>query len=324
MRRFQRTAELLLKHCADVQPDESVLIVVDDYARPIAMGQVVADIAKDIGANTVMMITSPQLIAGQEVLPPTGAAMQHADCIIAINEKQGIAHTNARKEASAKGARLYTFNLEHGEDHFDRAISLEDLELLRDRAIRLTEIFNQGDQVHITTCLGTDLRFSLAGRIGMAVQPFAKRFAAWPDFAKATISPVEGTGEGTLVVDAFIIGWNYLFREPLRYTIRQGRVVGVQGPHAEVQRVREILSRDEGASNCPCQFSMGVSHTVDAVRRGSRWESGKIGLAEIACGRNNDIGGTTFSKIHFDNLFTQTTVLLDGGLLMENGEWCWE
>ena len=50
------------------------------------------------------------------------------------------------------------------------------------------------------------------------------------------------------------------------------------------------------------------------------WVYGKLGTIHIAVGRNDDIGGETFSQIHNDFLLTKTTVWLDGTCILENGE----
>ena len=64
---------------------------------------------------------------------------------------------------------------------------------------------------------------------------------------------------------------------------------------------------------------MGTSHTIAEDFSATVFDNGKLGRVHIAVGRNNTIGGQTFSKIHNDVLITRPTVELDGERVLENG-----
>ena len=99
---------------------------------------------------------------------------------------------------------------------------------MKEKSDRLAEIESRTDEARITSPYGTDLRMSLKDRQGLALHPLGSAvIITVPDYAEAAIAPVEGTTEGLLVADASVQGWNFLLREPLKLTVRQGKVVEV-------------------------------------------------------------------------------------------------
>ena len=162
---------------------------------------------------------------------------------------------------------------------------------------------------------------SLKGRQGIPIHPLASAaIITVPDYAEAAIAPVEGTTEGVLVADANVQGWNFVLREPLRLTIKKGKINEVSGPEDYVGKLKALLAMDENASNCAAELGIATSHTMTTGLTGVSWEYGMAGTIHIAFGRNNDIGGKTLSKLHRDLMITKSTVWLDDVCVLENGE----
>ena len=158
---------------------------------------------------------------------------------------------------------------------------------------------------------------SLTGREGLAIHPMSD-LGSLPYYAEAAIAPVEGTAEGVIVADLEVVGWEYLLREPLHYIVKGGKVVNVSGCAEEADRLREIITTDEGANNI-AELGIGTSHIIPWAMQGTRRDAARIGTAHIGIGRNNDIGGTTWSHIHLDSLMGQATVELDGQHVLRDG-----
>ena len=128
---------------------------------------------------------------------------------------------------------------------------------------------------------------------------------------------MEGTAEGTMVIDIGVIGWAYLLREPIRCVVKSGMVVEIsKGEDAD--RLRKIAATDENASNI-AELGIGTSHTIPRIYRATRRDGGITGSAHIAIGRNNDMGGQTWSQIHADGLMDRPTIELDGEIVVNNG-----
>jgi leucyl aminopeptidase (aminopeptidase T) len=241
--------------------------------------------------------------------------MLACDIVFSVNEVISIVHTNAGTRAREKGIKFVVAGAGYREDFYDRDISVDDLNSIKERTERIAEIMSRSNAARVTSSYGTDLRMSLKGRKGIAIHPLSgAAITTVPDYAEVAVSPVEGLTEGILVTEGGIRRWDLPLREPLRLFVKSGKVTEVSGPEDYVERVKELLATDENASNCAAELGIGTSHNSPRHSRGG------LGTVHIAVGRNNDIGGNTFSQIHYDLLIYYPTLLLDNLCLIKDGK----
>lgn len=311
----------IVKDCMNVRRGQHVLIVTDDCARSIKISQQVAETCGQEGAEVVMAIMEPRTHHGHEPPPSIAEAMQAAEIVFHVADTYDISHTDAAMRFRETGRKFVVAMAQFAEEYYDRDISIDDLKRIKERTDRLAEMLTGAGEAQVTTPFGTDIRMSLRERTGISLHPLGNSvIIAVPDYAEATISPVEGSTEGTLVVDSSVQGWNFLLREPLHLTINSGKVTEVRGPEDYAVRLRELLDMDENASNCAAELGIGTSHTMPADLKGVIWDYGTAGTIHVAAGRNNDIGGTTYSLFHKDLLLTRATVLLDDLCVLKDGQ----
>ncbi len=316
-----KVLELIVKICMEVKPGQQVLIITDDYARSIKISQQVAELCDLEGAEPVIAIMEPRTHYGHEPPRAITEAMQVVDMIFYVAETYDITHTDAAKRAREKGIKSVLSIAHISEDYFQREITIDDLNTIKERTERLADIASRAEEARIISPHGTDIGLSLKGREGLPLHPLSEgALIVVPDYAEVAISPVEGSTDGVLVVDASVQGWNFLLREPLKLTIKSGRITEVSGPGEYVERLKKSLATDENASNCAAELGIGTSHTIPKELMGGVWDYGMSGTIHIAAGRNNDIGGETFSQIHIDFLLTSATVWFDDLCVLENGE----
>jgi len=308
------------KKIVRIKRGQNLLIITDNYARPKFIGELAMELSNELGVHPIMVVMEPRAHAGDEPPKFIANAMKEVDVIFEAVEKYSISHTNARKEANEAGVKfLFTFT-EISEDHFGREISFEDLKVIRKRTNTLAKMLTEASTATLTTPHGTNLTMGIKGRRGIALHPLTERISwLFPDYGEATISPKEGSTEGVVVVDGSVQGWGYLLKEPIRFNVKRGRIEKVMGRTEEVRKFKKIISMDENANNCAAEFGIGTSHTVPKNLHGGLWDYGSMGTVHIAVGRNNDIGGETWSKIHNDLLMTQPFLKLDGVRVLENG-----
>jgi leucyl aminopeptidase (aminopeptidase T) len=312
--------ELIVKICMGVKPGQQVLIITDDYARSIKISQQVAELCDLEGAEPVITIMESRTHYGHEPPRAIAEAMQVVDIIFYVAETYDITHTDAAKRAREMGIKSVLSIAHISEDYFQREISVDDLNRIKERTEHLAEIESRAEEARITSPYGTDIRMSLKGRKGLPLHPLSGGpLIVVPDYAEAAISPVEGSTEGVLVVDSSVQGWNFLLREPLKLAVERGRITEAAGPEDYVERLKKLLATDENASNCAAELGISASHTIPNLM-GGVWDYGMAGTIHIAAGRNNDIGGETFSEIHVDFLLTKSTVWFDDVCVLENGE----
>lgn len=314
---LNRGVKLIVETCMEVKPGETILIIADNYARPMRIAEAVMEAVLAIGAEALIIVKTQGRTHGTEPPKPVAAAMKAADSALYISDKFGIGQTSARQEATAVGLRWFNM-MGMSEDDLARDISAADIMLVRDNTEKLAERLTQAKSAKVTSAAGTSLTMSLEGRQGLAVHPMSGNLIALvPDYGEATIAPVEGTAEGVIIVDAEIIGWGFVLTEPLRLSVRAGRVVDISGPAEDAERLRQLAAADENANNI-AEFAMGTSHLVSNLR-GTRRDAGIAGTVHIAIGRNDTIGGVTQSSIHVDGLLTRVSVELDGKQVLRDG-----
>lgn len=320
MSKITKGAKLLAEHVMAVKPGEEVVVVADAYARPMLLGQAFYDAVSSLGARPTLGIMPAPEYNGQEPPRAIAAAMEAADVVLLIHEAHPLAHTNARKRAAELGKRVYIAKTDMGEDYYARDITADDLTAIRERTEAVAKRFEDGKVARLTTPLGTDLTVDIAGRPGVALHPFTTVLGGIPDYAEATIAPNEGKSYGKVVIDSHMIGWGFLLREPLRVRVEAGRCVEVEGDSENAEQLRRIVFGAENSDNCPAEFAIGTSHTIPESVNSERYLAGRCGLAHIAFGRNNDIGGATWSKTHIDGVMRNATITVDGETILQDGK----
>jgi len=317
--------KLILDKICWVKPGCNLLVVADDYARPVSVAYDFMDLANAMGADAVLAVFKSRTYIAEEPPPTVAAAMKAADAVLEVTETSEIGHSSARKEATDAGLRrCVLINPLDGEDHLQKPISLEDLKIVRERTTKLAGIMTKGKRVRLTTPYGTDLTFSIEGRAAIALCQLGDApLAVAPFYAESAIAGVEGTTEGVAVVDSFVQGWKYVLRTPIRYEVRKGRAliesVSSENP-AEAERFKKLLLMDDMANNCAAELGIGTSHMIPGESTGYVTDKGRLGHVHIACGRNYDLGGNSKSIIHQDGDMTRATIKIDDVLIMEKGD----
>ena len=258
---------------------------------------------------------------GAELDEATAARMQEADVVVAITT-YSLSHTNAREAATAAGGRVAS--MPEFEAHMlepGGPMAADYVQIAADCQV-FADLLTAAKEAVVRAPHGTDIRFSLEGRPGHADDGlYGTEPGIWGNLpaGETYAIPLEGTAEGIIVFDLAFIDWGYLLREPLHCTVKEGRVVDISGYSEEVERLREMAARDENADNI-AELGIGTSHIIPSPMRGIRRDAARIGTAHIAIGRNDDIGGATWSRVHTDGLMSRVTIELDDKCLLRDGE----
>ena len=126
------------------------------------------------------------------------------------------------------------------------------------------------------------------------------------------IAPVEGTGEGTLVVDGSIAGVGQLGRagqpdRPRRPPNRGDR-------HGRRSLLELLTAHGPDGTNVA---ELGIGTNEEAILTGNILEDEKIlGTAHVAFGASAAIGGTVQVPVHLDCVVLEPTVEIDGEALV--------
>lgn len=313
-----RGARTILDDCASVKPREMVLIVTDTGLVGIA--RVLEAAAYERDAEPIITVIKPREMDGQEPPEPVAEAMKRADVVLAPVSRS-ITHTRAVKEAASAGARILVMTAFTERLMISGGIEA-DFRAQRPVCERLAGLFTEAKTAELTTDVGTDLAMDIEGRRGNALSCVVDRpgmFSPVPNI-EANVSPVEGSAEGRIVVDASIpyIGIG-LLREPVRIRVERGFITDIKGGYQA-----DTLKSDLESKHDPNVYNvaeLGVGLNPRSRMTGIMLDDeGVLGSAHVGIGTNITLGGKLKAAIHYDLVVWRPTLKLDGETVIEGGE----
>lgn len=173
------------------------------------------------------------------------------------------------------------------------------------RTLGLVRMFKDGQTVVITTPNGTSISFSIKGRelqpdTGILTKPGS--FGNLPA-GEAYLAPVEGTAEGTLILEWAPTG---KLKHPVELTVKHGRVAAVTGKDALVKHLQDKIEDNPLCGNIA---ELGIGTNEKAKRPDNILETEKIlGTVHIALGDNSSFGGKISVPFHEDFIFYRPTL----------------
>jgi leucyl aminopeptidase (aminopeptidase T) len=296
-----------------VSPGEDVLVICNPVTEEI--GALMRIEAQGDGADATLAVISERETHAAEPPRAVAAAMAAADVVLAPTI-QSLSHTAARKQASDAGVRIGT--LPGVTEEMLTRLMAGDLDEIRRRGWAVVSALNSGSEVRISCRHGSDLRFGLEGRLGIVDAGELSNRGAFGNLpcGEGFIAPVEGTAEGTLVVDGSIAGVG-LLETPTALTIREGHLTETDG--AAGSALMELLApHGTGGTNVA---ELGIGTNEEALLTGNVLEDEKIlGSAHVAFGASAAIGGTVQVPVHLDCVLLEPTVEIDGETIVAGGD----
>ena len=314
MEALRAPAENALRNSLRVKEGERLLIVTDRNKLKIA--DALYDAALSLGARPHMLIMEPAKINGEEPSETVAEAMKIADVVLAPTTRS-LTHTNARREACKKGARIVTLP---GilEDTFRRALDV-DYEEMEAVTRKLAKLLSEARNAQLRSPSGTALALHLGneGRAACGTIRTPGQCGNLPA-GEAITAPV--SCDGIVVIDRM----GSLVTEPTRVVFSEGYAREIQDNESG-RRLRALLEEaksQDGNENAAfiAEFAMGTNPKAKVI--GNVLEDEKVlGTAHIAFGDNTSYpGGRNYSVLHQDGIIFKPTIELDGRTIMENGE----
>jgi leucyl aminopeptidase (aminopeptidase T) len=296
-----------------VSPGEDVLVVCNPVTEEL--GALMRIEAQGDGADATLAVMSERDSHAAEPPRVIAAAMAAADVVLAPTI-QSLSHTAARKAASEAGVRIGT--LPGVTEEMLTRLMTGDLDEIRRRSWAVATALNSGSEARITCRHGSDLRFGIEGRLAIADGGELSSRGAFGNLpcGEGFIAPLEGTAEGTLVVDGSIAGVG-LLDTPTSLTVREGNLTETTG--SDGGALMELLTaHGEDGTNVA---ELGIGTNEEAILTGNILEDEKIlGTCHVAFGASAAIGGTVQVPVHLDCVVLEPTVEVDGEAIVSGGE----
>lgn len=315
---MMRGAGILLDDLTEVRNGEQVLVVTD--TKLIGIGQTIYAAACERGNEPILVVMMPREMDGQEPPEPIAVGMKSSDVVFTPVSKS-ITHTKAVKEAAEEGARILVMT-----DFTERLMISGGIEadFREQRPIceNLADLFGDSDELNLTTPAGTDLNMTVKGRKGNSLTCIVDEpgmFSPVPNI-EANVSPVEGTAQGRIVVDASIpyIGIG-IIDKPIEIEVIDGFIKEISGGlEADLLR-RDLEEKDD--PNVYNIAEIGVGLNPKSKLTGVMLDDeGVLGTCHIGIGTNITLGGNIQAAIHYDLVLWHPTITLDGKMVIGKGE----
>lgn len=296
---------------------EKLLIVTEP--EKIKIAETIAASAYRKGIEPVISIMIPRERDSQEPPKIIAEAMKSSDAFLSVVGKS-ITHTNAVKDAIANGSRGIVLT-QFSEDMMIHGGMEADFKSREIICKNVAEALAGAEKIHLTTKYGTDLTFSARGRRGNALYCIVEsgKFSTAPTI-EANVSPVEGTANGKIVVDASVpyIGIG-LLEDPIICDVKDGFITSISGG-----RQAKLLADNLAGMNDPNVYNiaeLGVGLNPNCRFIGLMLEDeGVCGSVHIGIGTSVNLGGVTKASCHYDLIMTEPTIEVDGKIIMKDGE----
>ena len=313
--KLDRACVIAIKDCMGAKKNESVLIVTDEFKNKI--GYALFENAKKLGHESVYLEFKSREMHGQEPPKQVAEMMKLFDVVLCPTAKS-LTHTNARREASALGARIATFP-GITEEIMIRGLNA-DYKKIAALTIKLQEIMNEVNIVRVTAPNGTDITMDISGRKALPSKGLFHKKGESGNLptGEAYIAPLEGKSNGVFVVDGSMSGVGVIDKKPITIQVENGFATKISGG-VQAKKLDSILNKYGKFARNIAEFGIGTNDK--AKLSGIILEDEKVmGTIHIALGDNKSMGGNVDVPIHLDGIVKKPTVYFDGKVIMKNGK----
>ncbi len=311
----------LVKNCRtpfvlNTKPGDNVHIVTDTRQDPL-IWTAIAAAAREQNCKVTISIMTPRPFHHDEPPRPIIEAMKKANMNV-YNNTIPLGFEAGREVAKAQGGGRGCFLMDEVDAEMLTSpicsLTPDEARAMQSFGLEVAKRVIEGNEVHVTTDLGTDLKCKIrdptTGKARCNIGPNKGNiYATWPA-GECNTMPIKGTGEGTVVWDTSCAWPRGLLKEPIKLTVKAGRVVKIEGG-AEAKQCEDYIKKhgDVTTYNCPTEVAMGLNPR--AVPTGfMRTDKKVLGGIHIAMG---------MEALHTDGIIMNPTIVIDSKPLMIKG-----
>jgi leucyl aminopeptidase (aminopeptidase T) len=225
-------------------------------------------------------------------------------------------------DVTPQRARAYGFDYARWLKSTEDAIRV-DYGKMTELGKRIAKRLERSSKVHITSKIGTDLRFDISKRPihiqdGIVDDEDMERglVSAQLPSGKIEVAPIETTAKGTVVFDTPRALKGRLITD-LQFTFEKGRITEFHAKRYE-DVFREVFESTHGDKDRIGYFAMGLNPRIELIGYAS--DELALGTATIGIGANKGTGGQNDSSLTFSGTITKPTIEVDGSSLMVDGK----
>ena len=315
--KYSETATKVITKNLKVQPQERVLIITDKLCE--SFGSAFFDACQALGIDGVMLMMPLTRTDGAEPSLSVAKAMDGADVIIALT-KYTLTHGKATKRALEGGSRV--LSIPNLTERIFLSRAMEGSPEMAATTERISELLSGGMCFSLRTKRGTNISCDLGGwsRVGGADTGEIDKPGILANLpaGESIMSPVEGTLNGKIIVDASISGGIGKLKDDVIFEIQNGRLMSIEGG-AEASALRRVIENSDKNANNVAEIAFGINPFAEVIGNIIIDEK-TVGTAHIGIGNSQMLGGSVYSNVHVDSVFYGPRVEVDGHLIMADGK----
>ncbi len=188
---------------------------------------------------------------------------------------------------------------------------------------KLKKMFDDAEEVHVTTDAGTDLYYNIKGINGISADGnYAAPGSGGNLPAGEVYAPPNGKRvEGKIVIDGSsrIQNGTILVKEPITLKVEEGNIIEISGGK-EAKELENTLNWAASVAKHPgsvrriCELGIGLNPKAQII--GATIVDDKVlGTAHVGIGSNYWFGGSIFAIIHLDQVFRNPKIYFDNKLM---------
>lgn len=329
--------EKVLKQCLGVEK-EKILIIGDKGADKKRISPIVAAsyymACRNLGLEADLVIQEPKSrgeIAEDEVVDSMDKLEEGNIFILSLStrlgsmKKLGSSYRTLCREREQRFVSLTSVgNINNSQlNNIIRSVDIDYSQMIQECA-KIKQLFDDGDEIRVTTGKGTDLYFSIKGKQAISNDGNYKTPGNGGNIpaGEVYIPPKGKRGvHGKVVIDGSISTrtGTAVVKNPITLEIEEDKVINIEGG-PEARKLSDTLDWAEERAKFPWgirrvgEFGIGLNHNAKVIGATIIDEKAR-GTAHIALGSNYWFGGTIFAIIHLDQVFRNPKIFIDGKII---------
>ena len=299
--------ENIFKRSLGIKKSDRVLIITDKNKLKITK-KFYKSLNK-ISNNVYLLVKGIGKYHGEEPSKKVSNKMKNYDVIIAATT-HSLTHTNARRNACKKGARIVT--MPGFTEKMLPTLKADPIKMLK-TGKKLEKLLRKTKTVRIATQYGTDISFSVKGRfIDIDAGIFNKPgdFGNMPS-GEVSTSPKEGTANGMIVINSM----EDFVKPNTTVYVEKGRAIDITDNKSKLAK---IFKKVKNSTNI-AEFGIGLNPKAKIIGNILQDEKA-LRTCHIAFGNNKSYRGKVYSKVHLDAILFQPTIWFDKKKIMIRGK----
>ena len=302
----------VLNKILNLKKEEKFLIITDEIKKQLAEEFFIYSISQSYNVKLILMSELKQ--NGEEPSREVSREMLKSDVILMITNKS-LSHTEARRFASEKGARIISAP-GITKEVMERCVDIDYDELIKTHKW-LRPIITNSKEIKVTSKLGTEITFSVQNTHGYAEHLLKHDKGAFGNLPSGEVDSGVINANGKILIDGSMAGVG-LLKEPIELEI-VNNIAKIVSENEDSTKLKEILDKVGRDAYLIAEFGIGTNSK--ARLNGVVLEDEKVlGTIHFALGNDLSYGGENDIPLHLDGIVKSPTIIVDQKIIMENGK----